>query len=291
MEGLNYTERKLAEVRDIGNFDLIKHWERELAFHGFEHLLDAANQSVLPDKVVISVHLALEELNSLVPSLANTQVDLEAWETDDFAQKDWWDRGKRLMERIELLITETDFRPLYDKKASLLALGYNETTQQRETTYYDQLASEARQVSFMGIALGQLPMSHWFALGRTLTMVDGALTLLSWSGTMFEYFMPSLIMKDFQDTLWNSTYHGVIAKQIAHAEVQKLPWGISESSYSAYDFEMNYQYQAFGVPGLGFKRGLEQDQVVAPYATVLAATFDPQAVIANLSPLGNFRGP
>ena len=109
---------------------------------------------------------------------------------------------------------------------------------------------------------------------------------------MFEYFMPSLIMKNFRDTLLDSTYLGVIAKQIAYAESPKiLPWGISESSYNAYDFEMNYQYQAFGVPGLGFKRGLEQDQVVAPYATVLAAMFDPQAVIANLHRLRYVRSP
>ncbi|MDR3586464.1 MAG: glucoamylase family protein [Desulfosporosinus sp.] len=260
---------------------LAEHSEFSL-FEWYQALSDAAYQTELPDKVMLKVHLALEELNSLVPSLAKTQVDLKAWETDDIAQQDWWDRGKRLMERIELLITETDFKPLYDKKASLLALGFNASTQQRETTYYDQLASEARQASFMGIALGQLPLSHWFALGRTLTKVDGTLTLLSWSGTMFEYFMPSLIMKNFHDTLLDSTYLGVIAKQIAYAKIQKLPWGISESSYSAYDFEMNYLYQAFGVPGLGFKRGLEQDQVVAPYATVLAAMFDPQAVIKNL---------
>lgn len=99
---------------------------------------------------------------------------------------------------------------------------------------------------------------------------------------MFEYFMPALIMKNFHETLWDSTYQGVIAKQIAYAESQKLPWGISESSFNAYDFQRSYQYQAFGVPGLGFKRGLEQDQVVAPYATVMVAMFEPQAVIANL---------
>ncbi|MDR3600034.1 MAG: glucoamylase family protein [Desulfosporosinus sp.] len=250
-------------------------------FEWYRALSDAASQTVLPDKVMRRVQLALEELNSLVPSLAETQVDLEAREMNDI-QKDWWDRGKRLLERIELLITETDFKPLYDKKASLLALGYNETIQQRETTYYDQLASEARQASFMGIALGQLPLAHWFALGRSLTKVNGTLTLLSWSGTMFEYFMPALIMKNFNDVLWDSTYHGVIAKQIAYAKIHRLPWGISESSFNAYDFQMNYQYQAFGVPGLGVKRGLEQDQVIAPYATVLAAMFDPQAVIANL---------
>jgi hypothetical protein len=251
-------------------------------FEWYQALLAAPDPTELPDKVAQRVQLALEELNSLVPSLATSQADLEAWEVDDLTQKDWWDRGKRLIERLEFLITATDFKPLYDDKARLLTLGYNETTQKRETTYYDQLASEARQASFMGIALGQLPLCHWFALGRTLTKVDGTLTLLSWSGTMFEYLMPALIMKNYHETLWDSTYQGVIAKQIAYGESLKLPWGISESSYNAYDFQMNYQYQAFGVPGLGYKRGLEEDQVVAPYATVMAAMFQPQVVIVNL---------
>ncbi|MFZ3129573.1 MAG: glucoamylase family protein, partial [Desulfosporosinus sp.] len=261
---------KLAERSDFSLFE----W--------YQALLAAADQTELPDKVGVRVRHALEELNSHVPSLANTQVDLEVWEMDENAQKDLRDRGTRLMERLECLITATDFQPLYDENAGLLTLGYNQATQKRETIYYDQLASEARQTSFMGIALGQLPLSHWFALGRTLTKVAGTLTLLSWSGTMFEYLMPALIMKNFHETLWDSTYQGVIAKQIAYAESQELPWGVSEASFNAFDFQMNYQYQAFGVPGLGFKRGLEQDQVVAPYATMLAAVFNPQAVLANL---------
>ena len=264
---------RLEKLAENTNFSL---------FDWYQALSDAANRTELPDKVARRVQQALEELNSLVPRLAKAQVDSESWGMDAIAGKDLWDRGKRLTERLELLITATDFKPLYDEKARLLTLGYNQTTQKRETIYYDQLASEARQASFMGIALGQLPLGHWFALGRTLTKVDGTLTLLSWSGTMFEYLMPALIMKNFHETLWDSTYQGVIAKQIAYAKSQGLPWGISESSFSAYDFQMNYQYQAFGVPGLGFKRGLEQDQVVAPYATVMAAMFDPQAVIANL---------
>lgn len=249
----------------------------------YKFLRAVASQRDLPAKVVVRVQLALEELNSLVPSLTTTtQVAKKSWEMDEIALNNLRERGKSLMERLERLIAATDFKPLYDEKANLLTLGFNEKTKIRETIYYDQLASEARQASFMGIALGQLPLSHWFALGRTLTKVEGTLTLLSWSGTMFEYLMPALIMKNFHETLLDSTYQGVIAKQIAYAESLKLPWGISESSFSAYDFKMNYQYQAFGVPGLGFKRGLEQDQVVAPYASVMAAMFVPKAVMANL---------
>ena len=251
----------------------------------YQALVEAANQIGLPEKVARRVQQGLQELNNFSPSC---QDDVRApgsavgEAAGNTVGEEVQQRGQRLLQRLELLIIAADFRPLYDEKARLLTLGYNVTTAQRETVYYDQLASEARQASFMGIALGQLPLVNWFALGRTLTRVDTTLTLLSWGGTMFEYLMPALIMKNYRDTLLDSTYRGVINKQIAYAEHLKLPWGISESGFNAFDFQMNYQYQAFGVPGLGFKRGLEEDRVIAPYASIMAAMFVPQAVLANL---------
>lgn len=182
-------------------------------------------------------------------------------------------RGTRLAARIDALARATDFRPLYDPKANLLSLGYHVRQGAKDAVLYDLLASEARQASFVAIALGQVSVSHWNALGRTLTKNGRRPVLLSWSGTMFEYLMPWLLMKTYRRTLWDSTYRAVVERQIEYARQRDVPFGISESGYFAFDYQMNYQYRAFGVPGLGFKRGLEQDLVLAPYATIMALPY------------------
>ncbi|GAB7388358.1 glucoamylase family protein [Bacillaceae bacterium] len=189
------------------------------------------------------------------------------------SRDDWLARGRKLISRIEGMINGTDFRPLYDHKAKLFSLGYHVSLGKRDEILYDLLASEARQASFIAIALGQVSVAHWHALGRTMTMVGRRFALLSWSGTMFEYLMPWLIMRTYRYSVWDSTYRAVVERQIAYAHQRGVPFGISESGYYAFDYQMNYQYRAFGVPGLGFKRGLEQDLVVAPYATILALPF------------------
>ncbi|MDF2668103.1 MAG: family 36 glycosyl transferase, partial [Paenibacillus sp.] len=183
------------------------------------------------------------------------------------------ERGDNLITRLEALITGTDFRSLYDHKAKLFVLGYHADTGLKDTILYDLLASEARQTSFIAIALGQISVSHWMALGRTTRKYGEHITLISWSGTMFEYMMPWLLMRTYPNTLWDSTYRGVVKQQIQYARERGVPFGISESGYYAFDYQMNYQYRAFGVPGLGFKRGLEKDLVLAPYATVMALPF------------------
>ncbi|QSO53681.1 carbohydrate-binding protein [Alicyclobacillus curvatus] len=177
---------------------------------------------------------------------------------------------RRLATIVSRLIDDTDFGALYDADERVFCLGYHVETNRRETVRYDLLASEARQASFVAIALGQIPVSHWFGLGRTMTMAGGHKTLLSWSGTMFEYLMPSLIMRTYKSTVWESTYRGVIARQAEYAAERGVPFGISESGYYAFDYKLNYQYRAFGVPGLGFERGLENNLVVAPYASIIA---------------------
>ncbi|MFD0694173.1 GH36-type glycosyl hydrolase domain-containing protein [Paenibacillus sp. GCM10027628] len=187
--------------------------------------------------------------------------------------KDWLERGHNLIDRLETLITATDFRPLYDHKAKLFVLGYHAASGERDNILYDLLASEARQTSFVAIALGQVSISHWLALGRTVKRQGNHTTLVSWSGTMFEYLMPWLIMRTYRNSIWDSTYRGVVKRQIEYARQRGVPFGISESGYYAFDYQLNYQYRAFGVPGLGFKRGLEQDLVLAPYATVMALPF------------------
>src|SRR5204862_5137157 len=151
-----------------------------------------------------------------------------------------------------------------------------------DASYYDLLASESRLASFLAIAKGEVPETHWFHLGRSLTSVHGAAVLLSWSATLFEYLMPLLVTRRYPDTLLDETCRLVVRRQIEYATAYGVPWGISESAYNLVDRHGTYQYKAFGVPGLGLKRGLGDEVVVAPYASALAVTIDPGASTANL---------
>lgn len=183
----------------------------------------------------------------------------------------------------ELAQMEYDF--LFDEARKLLAIGYNLSERRRDAGYYDLLASEARFCSFVAIACGQLPQEHWFALGRPLTTAAGKPTLLSWNGSMFEYLMPLLVMPTCDNTLLDGTCKAVVAKQIEYGKKRGVPWGISESGYHEVDLHRHYQYRALGVPGLGLKRGLGEDLVVAPYATALALMVAPEEACLNLEQL------
>ncbi len=178
---------------------------------------------------------------------------------------------------------EYDF--LFDKTRHLLAIGYNVSEYRRDSSYYDLLASEARLSSFVAIAQGQLPQESWFALGRLLTIAGGEPILLSWSGSMFEYLMPLLVMPTYEHTLLDQTCKAVVARQIEYGRKRGVPWGISECGYNAIDVHLNYQYRAFGVPGLGLKRGLAEDLVIAPYASALALMVAPGEACLNLERL------
>jgi cellobiose phosphorylase len=182
-------------------------------------------------------------------------------------------------------LADFEFEFLYDPSCNLLAIGYDVVDRRRDASFYDLLASEARLAAFVGIALGRLPPDAWFALGRPLTTIAGRYSLISWSGSMFEYLMPRLVMPGFPDTLLEATARGSVAGQIDYATRRGIPWGISESGYNAVDAGGNYQYRAFGVPGLGLKRGLADDTVIAPYATALALLVDPEAACENLQRL------
>jgi len=187
---------------------------------------------------------------------------------------------------------EMDFAFLYDADRDLLAIGYNVSERRRDPGYYDLLASEARLASFILIAQDRLPQEHWFALGRQLTTHDGALALLSWSGSMFEYLMPLLVMPTYAHTLLDWTYRAVVDRQMEYGRQRKVAWGVSESCYNATDAQGVYQYGAFGVPGLGFKRGLAEDLVIAPYASALALMVRPREACRNLEALAaaGYRG-
>ncbi|MBC7514035.1 MAG: cyclic beta 1-2 glucan synthetase [Herminiimonas sp.] len=199
--------------------------------------------------------------------------------------------SSRAIERIRLIealaVQANDFARmeygfLYDPATHLLAIGYNLSERRLDQSYYDLLASEARLGSFVAIAQGQIPQDNWFALGRQLTVAGGDPILLSWSGSMFEYLMPLLVMPNYPNTLLDQTYKAAVERQIDYGAQRSVPWGISESGYNAFDASLNYQYRAFGVPGLGLKRGLGDDLVVAPYASMMALMVASQAACANL---------
>lgn len=190
--------------------------------------------------------------------------------------------GQQLCARLETLITAHDFTPLYDRQRRLFAIGYNVTNQRLDSSYYNILASEARQASFMAIALGQVPIKHWTSMSRTSTLVGRKPVLISWTGTAFEYLMPLLVMTCHPNTLWEQTYQLMVKSQIDYGKKLGLPWGVSESGYYAFDHRLNYQYRAFGVPTLALKQGLEKERVVAPYATFLAAMVAPKEAVSNL---------
>ncbi|WP_243760378.1 glycoside hydrolase family 94 protein [Pseudomaricurvus hydrocarbonicus] len=175
-----------------------------------------------------------------------------------------------------------EYELLYDRSSHLLAVGYNVDECRCDTSYYDLLASEARLCNFVAIAQGQLPQESWFALGRLLTKAGGEPVLVSWSGSMFEYLMPLLVMPMYDSSLLEQSCRAAVMRQIAYGKQRSMPWGVSESGYNIVDANMNYQYHAFGVPGLGLKRGLAEEFVVAPYATALALMIAPEQACLNL---------
>ena len=178
-----------------------------------------------------------------------------------------------------------DFTFLFDPARDLFSTGFNVSERRCDHSFYDLLASEARLCSYVAIALGQVPQDHWFSMGRLLVAAPGGPILVSWSGSMFEYLMPLLVMPNYENTLLDHTCKGAVRQQIEYGKLRGVPWGISESGYNRTDAQLNYQYRAFGVPGLGLKRGLAEDLVIAPYATALALMIAPQEACENLQRL------
>jgi cyclic beta-1,2-glucan synthetase len=190
-----------------------------------------------------------------------------------------------LSERAYQLADQMDFSFLFDAPNRLLSIGYHPDSNTLDTACYDLLASEARLASFVAIAKGDLPAAAWFRLGRQLIRHDGVPMMVSWSGSMFEYLMPVLVMRSFQGTLLHQSDRGAVHAHMAHGRQHDVPWGVSESAYNVRDRELTYQYRAFGVPEIALKRGLARDLVVAPYASALAAMIEPVPAIRNLAEL------
>jgi cyclic beta-1,2-glucan synthetase len=202
--------------------------------------------------------------------------------------------SRRAIDRILLLenlareceeLAEMDFRFLFDPGRDLFSIGYNVGERRSDPSFYDLLASEARLCSYVVIAQGQVSQDHWFSLGRLLVALRGDALLASWNGSMFEYLMPLLVMPNYENTLLDHTCKGAVQQQIEYGQLRGVSWGISESGYNRTDVHLNYQYRAFGVPGLGLKRGLAEDLVVAPYAAVMALMVAPGEACENLERL------
>ena len=190
--------------------------------------------------------------------------------------------AERLMADIHGLASGMEMRFLYDSERKLFSIGYNVSTNRLDGSSYDLLASESRLGSFVAIAQGDVPIEHWFTLSRPYGAVGRQRVLLSWTGTMFEYLMPSLFQRSYPHSLLAKAAENAVAIQIAYGRTHGVPWGISESAFADLDLDKTYQYKAFGVPALGLKRGMEEQPVVAPYASLLALNLAPGAVVRNM---------
>jgi cyclic beta-1,2-glucan synthetase len=204
---------------------------------------------------------------------------------------------KQRLSRIESacvrIADAMEFGFLLDENKKIFSIGYNVGERKLDGSYYDLLASESRLASYIAIAKGDVPTQHWFRLGRSLKPMEEGLVLLSWSGSMFEYLMPALVMRSPQRSLLDQTNRRVVERQIDYGNERGVPWGVSESGYNAQNLEYTYQYSNFGIPGLGLKRGLGEDTVIAPYATALASMVDASAAahkIRKLDAIGALGG-
>jgi len=243
---------------------------------------------------------ALSEREQLARGILRQAVDVGGWSA---AQADWLERMQTLVEegmkaqqalrddllglasRCESIADGMDFGMLYDAAARLFRIGYNVTTGQLDKNHYDLLATEARIASLFAIAKHDVPIEHWFALGRPATRLKNRPAVLSWNGSMFEYLMPPIFLPGQRDTLLGESEMAAVEFQRMYGREHGVPWGISESAFATTDSEGNYQYRAFGVPALGLRRGLTEDLVIAPYASALALCCWPGAAVENMRAL------
>ena len=252
----------------------------------------AERASTLVDMVrTLASEAHLDRDHDLVYWVEATRRSIDSWRSDLLAR----DPAGYIVEYLETLATtaldlasKMEFGFLYDRQRKLLSIGYRCSDGTLDESCYDLLASEARLASFIAIAKGDIPARHWFRLGRTVTPIGPGAALVSWSGSMFEYLMPDLVLRAPNGSLLAQTSRLVVKRHIQYGRELELPWGISESAYNARDLEFTYQYSNFGVPGLGLKRGLSESKVIAPYATGLAAMIDGNAALANFKLLETF---
>jgi len=265
----------------LGTLDRLEHYEGHLL-----NWYDTRTLEPLAPKYVSTV-----DSGNLAGALLALAAGLRGLARQDGTRAEHAAALESLAARASACFDEMQFGFLYDRKRRLFAIGYRLADSlgagRLDASYYDLLASEARLASFIAIAKGDVPEVHWFRLGRLITSVHGSPVLLSWSATLFEYLMPLLLMRSYPATLLDTSCRMAVRRQIDYGATRGTPWGISESAYTAVDRLGNYQYKAFGVPGLGLKRGLGDELVVAPYATALAVLIDPARSARNLQRLAD----
>ena len=256
----------------------------------------------------LPLHPQLGEIPDICKRASNSIEELTDFLTrDDLATFEWCDalaydlesarknclsllnNYSTLASRAEGFVQSMPFGFLYNPQRHVFHIGYNVESGRLDSNYYDLIASEARIASLVAIARGDVPQDHWLHLSRPLTEFNGARCLLSWSGTMFEYLMPNLFIESYPNTLMDESCRLAVEQQIKYGAEHNIPWGISEASYYNFDAAQVYQYQAFGIPSLGYKRGLSSDLVIAPYASLLALPYVPQAVMQNVARLESLK--
>ncbi|MFO0890043.1 MAG: glucoamylase family protein [Isosphaeraceae bacterium] len=258
----------------------VREWERADNAETAEWWRRAADVLDAPASVEALASRApavLAELHEIGPPAGDAGGPVGAAAADDLRA-----RLLGLADRAEAMARSMDFRPLYKEDRHLYTIGVDLNQGQLDGPCYDLLASESALTSYLTVARGDAPRRHWFQLGRPFIRAAGRLGLLSWGGTMFEYLMPRLLLRALPGTLLDQACRTAVARQIEFGRDLGIPWGVSESAFNSQFVGGDYRYQAFGVPGLGLKRGLEKDRVVAPYATAMAAMIAPREAIANL---------
>ena len=273
----------LEEINEFfpwSDFTLEKNFDSEIS-EALRNLLENTALKHIPEKTTIILKM-LNSKSKKDESLSKLKIMLQ--NTKEKSQI-IIDSIESLKGRLNSMVEATDFKMLYDEDRALFSIGYDVENDNLGKSYYDLLASESRQASFVAIAKGDVPKKHWFKLGRSMTLMGRGKGLVSWSGTMFEYLMPLLIMKNYPGTMLDETYRGVIEAQKKYCNERGVPFGISESAFYNFDVNLNYQYKAFGIAGVGLKRGLANELVVSPYSTIMALQVDFRGAYDNLKKL------
>ncbi len=241
-------------------------------------------------------YLCTRQLITLIDSIVNEAAVLKLKEEnfssyptlrriageDNASANNMIDRIKALSNKIDCILANVDFRILFNEKRMLFHIGYHVASHMLDDGCYDLMASESALTSLLAIAMGEVPMKHWYKLGRPLTIVEGIPCFVSWSGTMFEYLMPNLVLKEYEGSVYAQTSRAAVLQHIKYAKDVQIPWGISESQYYRFDLNSNYQYKAFGVPKIRLQPVRKNSLVVAPYATMLALDIAEEECFENL---------
>jgi cellobiose phosphorylase len=297
-------ERYKKETRDLflfskfsSGFPVVYKLERDPNFYGvYDKLLRLLNQcpsllNLKESKLSSAVQNLNVEKYIKDSSFAESDKDnLRVWfgealETIRISEQNaaaLFDSYEKLIKQCDKIFQDADFKFLYNKERGLFHIGYNATFNKIDSSYYDFLASESNIISFIAVLKNHAPKKHWFHLNRKFVQSGSRAVLYSWGGSLFEYLTSLIFLDADKESLLGKTATAAIKTHISYADKYNIPWGMGESAYNLLDANQNYQYQTFGVPGIGLKRGLGDYLVVAPYTTVLSLLFEPRKSMKNL---------